>query len=711
MNSRDLRFLWIALGILLGAFFPVRMATETLFRPQPAPILDYGALIPVVAPIAEGTYDWRNFFQDTYFVNTHPIPILILIQAAIVQVFQWDLRAEIAVGIILGIIRTWLLFDIVRHRLTHPLRWLALPLFAGLNLGASSLSIYEYGINTITWNLNYTGLVIITWSFFRITLGWRSLAVVITGGWLASFSLANGALIWPLIGVGMIWKRYRSPLAYLSVLLAAGFGMIYPIYFRFLNPVATRNAIEGGQFNPLLLLIYLGEVFAPSFDFIDTDPLIIGGLPAAAGLLALIAIPYILWKTRDQAATLIVGYTLMTATLFAVSRNFVAPWYTLNSALLWSGIMLGAITLLHTQRDAFAIVLVSFVTAAGIFANLNLQNKSYYWQQYAPQANTCFLDPNMTHDGCVATVNGTNEFFTVETLSSYREQLTDHRWMLFRSSTTALTLQGAYNSPYVRPVYSEDGRSPEWQQNGVTTAYSRRASSSLYIPDGAAVIWTVALPDNAADIQLKGPIETTVQIDNEIISLDPAVDLNDRVGDVLTLTFEGETELSDVILEIQHLPEQPLQFPRLNPADFVPPPTDQDYTFQDQTFEVSLSGDVNEVGAQIAFNDLELCLGHHAFLVYDLQMEALNKNLTLERRWIETHFQFADGSRALQVTPLPSLNVQRATVIDLKLLDALPTQVVETVLIEIHVPYRVRGSFENIRMITRPEGRTPICPE
>jgi len=190
------------------------------------PIWDEWALVPFLRTVHEGGDWWGRIFNQH---NEHRVAALRVPLAIIAEWTRWNVVAQMVFGWFLQVIMLIGLWLIFAPRINRS-PWRFAPV-AFLVFALSGYSIFLYGFMFV-WSLMLAAVV---WCFWLLSrLDWRGFAGALVSGLVASFTLNNGLLVWP-IGLLLLW-RTQDRWPRLALWAATGAGVLTFYYWDYQHP-------------------------------------------------------------------------------------------------------------------------------------------------------------------------------------------------------------------------------------------------------------------------------------------------------------------------------------------------------------------------------------------------------------------------------------------------------------------------------------------
>lgn len=317
MNSRQrdnaIRALALAPPLMLGACY--------LLFTVPFPYLDQWEFVPFLEKAWGGELGPRDFWAQH---NEHRLIFPRLVMLTLARWTDWDIRFELGANFLLGLAVFGGYALLWRGSAYHlgadtPWRW---PM---LSLLAFSLSQWQNWF--LGWQMqefmNILAVLIMLWALSADPPGWPTVSAAALFGLVATYSFANGMLVWP-IGAALLALRPGSGERGRAMLLPAwiGFSVLVAIsYLWGFERPGYHPSIWSGLFQPVsyaaYILAYLGQ---PMWNFNAAGAMVLGG--AGLGLGGLLA--WRLWGSDRRMAALpwlgLAAYALGSAAITGSAR-------------------------------------------------------------------------------------------------------------------------------------------------------------------------------------------------------------------------------------------------------------------------------------------------------------------------------------------------------------------------------------------------------
>jgi hypothetical protein len=410
---------------------------------------------------------------------------------------------------------------LMHSALTMPFRrniywWLLWPMLSALLFSVSKISSFEHAFESIVNGYSVLGLAVGVWGLVRFPRRWPAIALMTGGALLASSSLGNGVILWPLFLGAMLVYRFRS-IAQYAVVVTGGLLSSY-VYVRYLvldgSPGRQRTLVS--IFNPATFISILGWPFVRNTGHIFTPvptAWVAGGL-----LVALVIIGgYVAWASRDRclpqqtaAAWIILVFGVLSVWQISMFRQFITPWYTPVAIDCWIGLVGLAYVLLMRRSGArtegagsrlipawgygcTAVLLLLYVPASSSWSD-----KSILLNTRGPAAAACLRNYHSAPtycELCVTALGGGTRY--VEKVGTCLEA---HHLSVFGPHQT-WTLQG----DSILDTVGYSGTSNAWAPGLVPefVPFTNYRHLNLLLRGNNRVWWTVAIPQGAKNARLE----------------------------------------------------------------------------------------------------------------------------------------------------------------------------------------------------------------
>ncbi len=474
-----------AVSLLLALLPPVRMAWIVFTYGENNVSNDYANRASLVTSLLDGTCTLGRFVREAKIGHEHSTLALIPIYYLNARLFAWDVRVELALGLLIA----GTTLALIAAALPSRVRWALLPLLSLLLFSTTKVSSFTFGESTLQMGLAQLGVAMGAFGFAR--WGDRPLALaawMAAGGALASWSWGGGIMAWPVFVAALAVGRVRSIAAWSVLACGAAAGLAqYAWLLRWGKLRASVGPVSWSS-KCRLVLDLLGRPFANGIAHADLNP-----WSQAAGAIGLLFLGAVLIAFRTglrarPAPLLLAGWTLLVAVQIATFRAVVASWYASPMALFWAALLM-LLAAAPTPFRAGGILVIALLT---LRVQLTWEDKSFYLPSRAPVSASCLREWRTAPPECHARVFQWGEEGRGNELAVLGDTLERHRLSVFGPRRTYL-LQGdvavgrvTVDTPDHRPFFSRDGVAPADPND-----FHRL---DLVLAPGASMAWRVDLP-------------------------------------------------------------------------------------------------------------------------------------------------------------------------------------------------------------------------
>jgi hypothetical protein len=487
---------------------------------------DYALFLPLIDSILKGNYDWRHFFQDTFFVSHfQPLPILVYLANALLT--GWNVYYELFFIAFLSIIRVYLSYQALTSLSLKRFRIFMLPVLAMLIFSNSQISSYEFGASAVPLGLTAFGFTLAVWGLVRFSGRFTALVFMAIGGLIASWTAASGVIAWPIFLAGMLLLGYKKLAHYLTWLVSAIIINFPYLYFLVIDRQPGTNAYLQSLFNPRLIANLIGRPFANGIGS-TTEYIPLGEAAGWLGLLlGLGGVLIILagWKklsTTAAPALMFMAFGFLCAWQTSLFRVMIAPWYTNMVMPYWVGLVGLAYVLISSLNRAdensrtawvfkqpmrwsyFALVMLIL---AGLYlaTNLTYRDKSFYLASRRPVSAACLRSYAWAPTYCERFVFQ----WTVNRvyLENFAWPLQDHNVSVF-ASHQRWSMQGDVVLGKVYSPESSNTLGVQWMDGfpGAPASYTDFRHLNLLVSPANSIAWTIDLPEALKSAELVSAI-------------------------------------------------------------------------------------------------------------------------------------------------------------------------------------------------------------
>ncbi len=257
----------IQISLIVLCLIPVLLIIiSTLHFSEHVPFWDQWELVEIFRNSSKGTLGWHDFWAQH---NEHRILFPRLIMFSLAFFTNWDPYYETIVNLVLGISTTALFAMVMKKTLPKDSRLLfTIPLIVFMVLSPIQWENWLWGWQ-IQWFLSVITVAICLYHISLKKLNYKKLSIAVFAATVATYSLANGVTIWPIVLLILIIRKADiKSLIYWSIsgIIISGIN-----YINYVNPTAlpSKSLFLHQPINFVhYILIYIGRPL--SFDIHDS---------------------------------------------------------------------------------------------------------------------------------------------------------------------------------------------------------------------------------------------------------------------------------------------------------------------------------------------------------------------------------------------------------------------------------------------------------
>lgn len=476
------------------------------------PSNDYLGYMPFINRILSGHYLWQDYFKDT-MSSVHSLAIPFAVRLAVISLTHWNMYAELAIGLVLAVLRLLFFFDALTCRARSPWRWVLLPILAALVFSTSQISDFGYGDASLPIGFTQLGLAGAVWALARFGGSGWGVALAALGGAIGTISGAGGIPIWPvlLLGIALLTpRRWRS---YLVVTGAAGLALLPYMIVLLIQQHGGGTGI-GSLLDLSFITAAIGWPFSEFFSRATATSVGLLGLAFTLTGLALLWLPYRPARIHRAApALMVLAYGLINIWSISVVRGSgivgLAPWYTTHFMPVWIGLV-GLAYLLWVEgapwralRSWAAVAhaaagrlwslgLIALLAALYLNSNLTAADKAMYLFSRSPASASCLRNYATAPTTCEAYLFQWGIGHPVY-LADLGAPLARHQLSVF-APDQQWALQGDYALDTVRLEQPPSAPQPVWSSNLNGAPWADYHHLDLTLPTADRLSWRLTLP-------------------------------------------------------------------------------------------------------------------------------------------------------------------------------------------------------------------------
>lgn len=529
--SKALGESWLTWALLIGLIFiatllPIAGITWIVATTGADTVSnDYLTYVDFLDQILSGTYNWRRYFNDTFIAGAHSMAVPTLVRLGVVKFANWNIYLELYICIALAILKLFFLHQAFTHlvpRASEGLlsglsRWLMWPILAALVFSLSQINVFTFGDAGLQIMFVQFGCALGVWGLVRFPDQRRGIAVMATGGVIATLSGGGGLLAWPVFLIGLVLLGFRKVTHYAVWLAAAAVASLPYVFYMVLWPKVPRRTPT--LFNREFIISAIGWPFTNdiTLNLITTPRAVWAGYAGLAfGVLGLV----LLWGKRNTPALrqatpglMYLAFGLLGIWQTSLFRTNIAPWYTTAFLSFWIGLV-GLAYVFWVNRPTWPagekapgwlappLATVWVIALSGVLfylyvtSNFTYADKAMYLYSRSPVSASCLRNYKVAPTYC--------EQYLFQwgvgnpgLLAQLAKPLEHHHLSVF-APHQRWTLQGDYALDNVRLQEMPGIPDVFWSASRIAapanfTGYSHL---NLFLHTPNAVTWRVSLPAN-----------------------------------------------------------------------------------------------------------------------------------------------------------------------------------------------------------------------
>lgn len=476
---------------------------------------DYQNIVPTVAAMSEPGYNWHNLVNDTS-MGPHCLLSSIILHYCSAHLTDWNARYELYFGAFLAVLRVVLLVDCVGGRWDRLSKWVLLTSFLWLSFGTTICSTLLFGNPCVSAGIGLLGYSAGIWGLTRSKNKKLSLSLVLIGGFVsASFGQFWTLATWSTFLLAIVFCKTRQTSYYVVWLLGCAVSALE------LAGMAQRPSDFHPRINFVGFINVLGRNFTNDIGS-NCTPILQSEIVGIVGLALLIVVGALNLRNRTPLPKLAVpaalaGFGLLGAMIISMSRDAIAPWYSLFAMHFWMG-LLAASTVLFQELPQpkkspsfirFAphfFALIPFLIAFGLYlqTNISYKDKDFFRRTHAPCSESAarYFWTAPTY-GELALFAG--QVGDIRVWHSLCDPLWRHNWAAF-APHQQWSLQGDFLLSSVTVTEQKEAESVKWIDG---TKLSRKRhwddpeQLNLALDLRNSVSWEVSLPQQTTGASLK----------------------------------------------------------------------------------------------------------------------------------------------------------------------------------------------------------------
>jgi len=384
-----------AVSLLLALLPPARMAWIVFTNGENNLSNDYIGRAPLVRSMLDGTCTLVQYLKGTWLAGGHSLLALMPIYYLDARFFAWDVRVELALGLLLA----GATLALIAAALPARLRWLLLPLLSLFLFSTTKVTSLTFGESTLQMGLSQLGVA--TGAFAVAKRSDRPVALSAwlgAGGILASWSWGGGIMAWPVFFAVLAVLRIRRLAAWSILAAMAALGVAQYVWFLLIQPVVWKeaSALQLSTF-PRVFLELLGRPLSNGVA-INLGTMRSAEIIGALGTLILLAtlVMFVRDLRRGLPQAVLLAWSLLVALQIALFRGGVSPWYLSPMMIFWCGLL--GLAMKVSRPLGMISVVATFLLA--LRTQATWEDKSFYLPSRAPVSAACLREWKTAPPAC-----------------------------------------------------------------------------------------------------------------------------------------------------------------------------------------------------------------------------------------------------------------------------------------------------------------------
>ncbi len=506
-----------AISIALSAALVLRLIYLVLSTGNVCLTNDYQYLLPIVDGILSPSIDWKMVINEC-FENSHFLFLPTLFCCFNAAMFEWNIKIDCIVGIVLAALRCLLFFDCLTLTVSqHRSRWIVLLSIFALTFGSTALSCYDFGQASITGGIGMLGFALGVWATSKYPGLLKGDILMLLSGIVVALCAGYWIPAWCAFGVVLLMCRVRTLRTWSIFAIGLGLSAIPTLLHLGMNSGDAPKLVA--YFNWPFILNTLGRCFAKRIG-VTSEPLFLsqlGGWIAICSLFVFSLLAPIRRSDSRYAAALGVSiFGCLSIWLTSLFRTNVAPWYAGFAVFVWIGI--AGLAALCVSGDAlnkeprkkskvFKWAGIALFLGCGclyLMTNLKTQDMDFWAETRSEATDSCVRNFSIAPTYAERTVflGHVGDFDRFYKLS---EVLRRRHWSTF-ATHQVWSLQGDFILPTVAVHAGPDESGIRWVSG--TNAQSKKSWNNpehlnLALQKSASVSWKLTVPANAIRAEFK----------------------------------------------------------------------------------------------------------------------------------------------------------------------------------------------------------------
>lgn len=480
---------------------------------------DYLSFSPIVIDAMNNGFPFYNLGSTCF--NGQCQPITFMLMTFFAKYFYWNVYIVLFFSIFITLVTILIIYFLYAGFSFHPKSSWIFVYISALCLSVTQISTYTYGHTSLCSTICLMGFCLGLLGVKYFPNSYKGMVFIIIGMWFAVWSYGAGLVTIPIFFLGVLigFKHKKYYILWVISLLVIS---IPYIQYYLIDQVGLQSGVSFISFFNFHWIItaagyFLSNgsyLFYPSYEFIPTNPLIIGYVGIALLVLAIV-IQFIKLKfqifRRYFVELALVTFGLGCLWQISIVRFDITPWYIVSAAPFWLGLVGLYYPLLKEDKGSsikliigrifsglfFAIILVLFINS-----NITYEDKIFHIRSRAPVSSTCLRKYKTAPTYCEGMLFqwGVGNGNLIQQLA---EPLEDNNLSVF-APHQIWSLQGEYAFDSVRITKSPNSSKESWWTglDGELSRWDSYKHLDIMLPSESMLSWTIELPQNIMSAEL-----------------------------------------------------------------------------------------------------------------------------------------------------------------------------------------------------------------
>lgn len=503
--------------VVIAAALVTRIALVILTSGGNCLTNDYQYFLPSVVGILFANSDLSSIFKHC-FTNAHFMLLPCLGFCLNASLFEWNVRIDAIVGLVLAVIRCFVLCNVLSDRdRDGNSKWLVSLVVFCLTFGSTALSCFDFGQASLTGGIGMLIFSVGLWGATRYGGTTRGDLLMILCGVLTAVCAGYWPAVWLSFIVVLLLQKVRRPQTFIAVAIGLVLSAMPTVVSMQLHREDAPNLVS--VWNWTFLINSLGRCFANRIGQ-TSEPLMLSELSGWWGVVAIVLFAIIAPLKREtanyRAAIGLSVFGLASLWMTSLFRVGIAPWYAGFAVYVWIGILSLAVLCIasnfsehaHARNKAiFKFVgIVVFASCAGLYlvSNISFHDKDFWADTRAEVSDSTVRNYLIapTYSERTVFLGHIGDF---PRFVKVAKVLNERCWSACSHNQT-WSLQGDFILPTVTVTTVSPSRNVCWIRGEDVNAkkpFSCPEHLNLFLPSGATLDWHLNVPQCADSVVLK----------------------------------------------------------------------------------------------------------------------------------------------------------------------------------------------------------------